>query len=271
MIQWQSDVVPSKIDRRLRAAYQCYRPFEQALLKRSNRVIVASEPYLEHSDPLKKWSSKCSVVPLGADPGRLPWPSENLRRTAKASWKPGTLRVIAVGRMTYYKGFDVLIRAAQKAPGISVQIVGEGALKKSLERQIARMGLENRVVMRGELSDPEYQSLLATCHVLCLSSIERTEAFGLVLLEVMRYGKALVVSDIPGSGAGWVARKGACGFLFPPGEADALAAIFERLTATPSLCDQMGQKEREIFWKTFHIQSVARRIREIYERILLSA
>jgi len=264
IVQWQSDVVPSAIDHRLKPAYQLYRPLEQAVLKRTRRVIVASEPYLEYSDPLRRWASKCRVIPLGIDPKRLSLPNASLVKAADKHWRPGTLKVLAVGRLTYYKGFDVLIRAARQVPGISVQIVGDGALRNALQEQIGGSGMEGRVVLRGSLSDQELQALLATCDLFCLPSVERTEAFGIVLLEAMHYGKALVVSDIPGSGAGWVVRKGSCGFLTPPGDAGALANRFERLILQPDLCEKLGSKGRESLDGLFHIRSVARQIKKVY-------
>jgi len=267
IIQWQSDVVPSAIDRRLKAAYWIYRPLEQAVLRRAKRVIVASEPYLAYSEPLRRWASRCRVVPLGIDPARLPWPNASLLKEAEMEWRPGTLKVLAVGRLTYYKGFDVLIRAARRVPGISVQIVGDGALRGALQEAIHEGRMEGRMVLRGGLSDPELQALMAGCDLFCLPSVERTEAFGMVLLEAMRYGKALVVSDIPGSGAGWVVQKGSCGFLTPPGDAVALADLFERLTHQPALCQRMGMKGKESLDQVFHIRSVARRIADVYSEL----
>jgi len=267
VIQWQSDVVPSAIDRRLKAAYQMYRPLEQAILRRTQRIIVATEPYLEWSEPLRRWASKCRVVPLGIDPERLPWPETSLLEEAEGSWRPGTLKVLAVGRLTYYKGFDVLIRAAARVAGISVQIVGHGALRGALQEEIRATGVDGRVVLRGGLQNPELQALLATCDLFCLPSVERAEAFGIVLLEAMRYGKALVVSDIPGSGAGWVVRKGSCGFLTPPGDPAALADRLERLSFQPDLCETMGMKGKESVDQVFHIRSAARLIKEVYAEL----
>ncbi|MCP4680864.1 MAG: glycosyltransferase [Desulfobacterales bacterium] len=267
LVQWHSDVVPSTIDRRLYLAYQCYRPFEQAVLKRAKKILATSQPYLEESIPLRRWSSKCCVVPLGLDPDRLPLPEEGPLKIAEQSWNSGAFRVLAVGRLTYYKGFEVLINAALQVPDISVRIVGDGALRKGLEREIIRKRLEGRVVLRGALSDPELQALLASCHCLCLPSIERTEAFGIVLLEAMRYGRTLVASDIPGSGVGWVVRKGSCGLLVPPGDVNALAAALRQLAEQRSLCRDLGQKGRAEFQKNFDIQYVARQIKEIYLRL----
>ncbi len=268
VIQWQADVTPSAIDRRLKPAYQCYRPLEQCTLKRSKKILVASKPYLHHSAPLKQWVSKCAVIPLGVDPERLPEPRETALRQAEKSWKPNCLRVLAVGRLTYYKGFDVLIRATGKIQGVAVQIVGEGALMATLQREICQSGLENRVLLRGGLSNEMLQGLLATCDALCLPSLERTEAFGVVLLEAMRYGKALVVSDIPGSGTGWVVREGECGLLAAPGDEKSLAKCLASLAAAPLQCRVLGEKGRKNFMKKFHIQSVARQTKKVYEDVL---
>lgn len=268
VVQWQSDVVPSAIDRRLKAAYRIYRPVEQALLERAKRIIVASDPYLEQSEPLRNWAQKCRVIPLGIDPHRLSWPDTALLQAAEGSWKAGMLKVLAVGRLTYYKGFDVLIRAAQRVPSMAVQIVGEGILRGALQKEIQRSGMGGRVMLRGGLSDPELQALMATCDLLCLPSVERTEAFGVVLLEAMRYGKPLVVSDIPGSGAGWVVRQASCGLLAPPGNAGALAARFEQFISRPTLREEMGVKGKESLHQTFHIRSVARRIIDVYRELV---
>ena len=270
VIQWQSDVVPSTIDRRLQPAYRCYRPLEQLMLKRSKKILVASKPYLAHSNPLKPWISKCAVVPLGVDPERLPWPEATALELAEKSWQPGNLRVLAVGRLTYYKGFDVLLNAAAKTEGITVQIVGDGNLAAHLQRIVRQKGLRNRVRLRGGLSDETLQALFASCHVFCLPSLERTEAFGVVLLEAMRYGKPIVASDIPGSGPGWVVREGDCGWLVPPGDVDGLAERLKALATDFDECRMMGERGRENFEKKFHIRSVAQNVKEIYRDILPS-
>ena len=271
VIQWQSDVVSSEIDRRLQPAYRCYRPLEQRTLARAEKILVASEPYLHHSIPLKPWASKCAVIPLGVDPERLPWPDADALQQAEGSWCPGCLRVLAVGRLTYYKGFDVLIRAAGRTKGVAVQIVGHGDLRPQLQRTIRQRGLETRVSLRGGLSDEMLQALFATCDVFCLPSLERTEAFGVVLLEAMRYGKPIIASHIPGSGPGWVVQEGDCGWLVPPDDVDALRIRMKNLVAQPGLCRELGRKGRENFKKKFHIQSVAKSVTKIYEDILESS
>ncbi len=265
VIRWHSDVVLSVIDRRLPLAYMGYRPFEQAFLKHAKRILPTSQSYLDASHALSRWSSKCSVVPLGLDPNRLPWPEELAISQAERNWgNEARLRVLAVGRLTYYKGFDVLVRAAVLVPDVCIQIVGEGTLKEELEKEVIQNGLGGRLRLRGSLSNSELQALFATCHCLCLPSVERTEAFGVVLLEAMRYGRAVVASDIPGSGVGWVAGKGSHGMLFKPGNARALAEVLKYLIAQPTLCREMGERGKEKFRRSYDIKSISRQIKDIY-------
>ena len=67
VIHWQSDVLTQRSHWLLKLAYRIYSPFESALLKRADKVIVSSPPYLATSQPLAKISDKCAVIPLGIE------------------------------------------------------------------------------------------------------------------------------------------------------------------------------------------------------------
>ncbi|HEN21193.1 MAG TPA: glycosyltransferase, partial [Desulfobacteraceae bacterium] len=199
IIHWHSDVVPSLIDQRMTFFYSLYKPLERCLLKHSSVIISTSAPYLNSSKALSAWRNKCRVIELGMDPGRLKLPGKQLISWAEGMWKEKMIRVLAIGRLTYYKGHDILIKAASKTPEISVIIVGKGDRKKELEAHISELAIGERVKLPGSLSGDRLHALLASCDFLCLPSVERTEAFGLVLLEAMRFGKPVVASDIRGS------------------------------------------------------------------------
>ncbi len=113
-----------------------------------------------------------------------------------------------------------MIRAAANLPETHVVIVGEGDRKEHLEGLIRQLGLGGRVELTGFIPDEKLRALLATSDLLCLPSIERTEAFGLVLLEAMRYSKPVVASDVSGSGMGWIIGQMETGLLVKPGDVD---------------------------------------------------
>lgn len=268
VVQWQSDVVASTIDRRLALAYRLYRPLEQRLLATSKAVIAASPPYLDASAALKFWRDRCHVIPLGLDPGRLPDPGPAALARAAALWGETDFRVLAIGRLTYYKGHDVLIRAAADLSSSRALIVGTGDRRDRLAALIRSLALSDRVSLPGFQPEADLNALLASCDALCLPSLERTEAFGLVLLEAMRFGKPVVVSDIPGSGAGWVVRQAGHGLLVPPGDPAALAQALRELQRDPVQRRALGQSGATALRERFGIGRVAAAIGDLYRRLL---
>jgi rhamnosyl/mannosyltransferase len=268
VVHWHADVVASCIDRRLSAAYRLYRPFEHKLLALSKIIIATSPSYLDSSQPLAPWKSKCVTVPLGLDPAGLPTPAPDTLRQAHALWPGKGLKILAVGRLTYYKGHEVLLHALTGLPDACLCLVGEGEQRARLETLIKSLHLEKRVLLLGHQSEPIRNGLLSTCDLVCLPSIERTEAFGLVLLEAMRYGKAVVAADIPGSGVGWVVENTKTGQLVEPGNSGMLAEALGFLAGSPSLRDAMGRAGATRFQEHFHIHHVARRIKTIYGDVI---
>jgi glycosyltransferase involved in cell wall biosynthesis len=170
--------------------------------------------------------------------------------------------------LTYYKGHDVMLEAAASLPDARILIVGNGERESILKKRIHIQGLADRVSMPGFMPEADLHALLATCDCLCLPSIERTEAFGLVLLEAMRYGKPVVASDIPGSGIGWVVENGITGFLVPPADPVALAESLRMLQSQPLLKTKMGQAASDRFMRLFQIDRIAQEIKLLYHFLL---
>ena len=268
VIHWHADVVASAIDRRLALAYRLYRPFEQRLLAASRAVIATSPPYLEASNALAPWRTRCHIIPLGLDPNRIVMPESAARARAESLWGTAKFRVLAIGRLTYYKGHEVLIQAAAGLDDSRVLIVGSGERREQLQTLIQSLGLGERVHLPGFQPESDLNALLASCDVLCLPSLERTEAFGLVLLEAMRFGKPVVIGDIPGSGAGWVVRQAGHGLLTPPGDVAALAVALQTLQHDPERRRLLGQAGEVALREQFGIEPVAKAVAELYRRVL---
>jgi len=268
IVHWHADVVASALDRRLALAYGLYRPFEQRLLRRSQAVIATSPSYLAASQALQPWRKRCVTIPLGLDPGRLQSPDTEGLVQALTLWGDASLRVLAIGRLTYYKGHEILIRASASLPGVRTLIVGGGEYRQRLERLIQTLNLDGSVQLTGYLSEAEIAALLASCDLVCLPSLERTEAFGLVLLEAMRYAKPVVVSDIPGSGAPWLVRRAQNGLLSHPGDVRSLVAALTELQAYPERRQQLGVAGALALEQEFGIQPVAVAIGRLYGQVL---
>lgn len=271
IVHWHADVVASQLDRRLGLAYRAYRPWEQRLLAASRAIIATSPPYLDASTALAPWRARCAIIPLGLDPRRIPEPASAARQQAETAWGEARLRILAIGRLTYYKGHAVLIQAAAGLADSRALIVGSGEQRETLAALIERLHLADRVRLTGFQPEALLNALLASCDVLCLPSLERTEAFGLVLLEAMRFGKPVIVADIPGSGVGWVVRQAGHGLLTPVGDVDRLRQALQTLRDDPAQRYALGQAGAAALRDRFSMAPVAAAVAELYQRIMATA
>jgi len=259
VIHWHADVVASRIRWTVRLAYRLYRPFEQAVLRRAARIIVTSPPYLQASEPLRRWHDRCSVIPLGlpASPVREEG-SEAPLPLWERNWGEGaTLRLLSIGRLTYYKGFETLIAAVAHLSGVELTIIGAGELHTTLQ---ALIGQANHIHLLGEVDEAQKNALLAQCDVFCLASRERTEAFGLAVLEAMQHGKPCIVADLAGSGLPWVVETAGCGVTVAPQDIRAWQAAIARMRADPALRQRLGRAGQQALAQHFSMPVCSQRI-----------
>ena len=137
---------------------------------------------------------------------------------------PGRKIIFSLGRLVAYKGYRYLIEAARYLTDDYVVLIGgSGPLMCELRAEIETRGVEDRVRLLGRIPDGELPAYYGACDVFCLSSVQKTEAFGIVQIEAMSCGKPVVSADIPHSGVSWVNRHGVSGLNVPPKDARALA------------------------------------------------
>ncbi|MFK8047891.1 MAG: glycosyltransferase [Halioglobus sp.] len=263
VVHWHSDVVASEFSIGLRLFYRFYKPFERALLKQSRRIVATSPPYLETSKPLSDFRDKCQVIPLGLDPSSL----NQIRSCSTAADNSTQLQVLAIGRLSYYKGFDVLIRAIALVPDACLSLVGIGDQEDQLKALVKQLGIDQQVRFTGKLSPEKLEREFISCDCLCLPSLERTEAFGMVLLEAMHYGKATVISDIPGSGATWVVQGEETGLKITPGDVRQLANALLELHRDRDKMASFGEHGRRRFDSLFNIRQSATAVAELYQQV----
>lgn len=259
VVHWHSDVVVSEIRLAVALAYRLYRPFEQAVLQHAARIIVTSPPYLEASEPLQRWREKCSAIPLGLSTAHEKIPATS----APPPWQDDALRLLSIGRLTYYKGFETLIRATAGLSGAELLVVGEGELQGELQALITAhtpAGQAPRVRLLGNVSDAEKSALLQTCDVFCLASRERTEAFGIVLLEAMQYARPCIVSALPGSGMPWVVATAGAGLQVFLEDISSWQAAITQMQNSPDLRAHWGQSGKQALQRYFSIAACERRV-----------
>lgn len=267
VVHWHSDVLVSEWDTVLKACYQLYKPFETKLLQHSEAILATSPPYMAASAPLQRWLYKTVAIPLGLKP----LDTETLQQAEEeevSEWGDAQLRILSVGRLTYYKGFDTLISAVAGFAEVQLLIAGEGEQRKDLEALIERErshhGCAN-VKLLGQVSEARKYALFNSCDIFALASRERTEAFGLVLIEAMQHGKPCIASDLDGSGMSWVVGQSGAGQCYAPDQVQAWKeAIRQALDAKAQLAHR-GQVAQRAADAQFTIAQCEARIREIYQ------
>jgi len=266
VVHWHSDIPGDSRKRRLRLAYQLYRPWERALLGRARAVIATSQPYADASAALQPWRDKVRVIPLGIPPASTSAPAP----AGESLWPAQGLRLLAVGRLSYYKGFDVLMRALVQVPQAQLLLIGSGECDTALRALARELAIEPRVRFAGHIDDAVLASAYAQADVFCLPSIDRAEAFGLVLLEAMRAGLPIIASNIRGSGVAYVVRDGETGLLVTPNDAATLGSAIHRFASDPNLRQRLGAAGRQRWQEEFTLQRSAQQVAELYQQVLRS-
>ena len=149
--------------------------------------------------------------------------------------------VLGLGRMSYVKGFDLLLDAWSRVAhkDWELHLVGDGKMKKKLERMVRDRGIGGvRFFPATSDVEPHYRS----ASIFVLPS--RSEAFGNVLLEAMSVGLPVVSFDC-GAGPRDIILPGQTGVFVPPGDTASMAGELDRLMADPGRLRRMGNAARE--------------------------
>jgi glycosyltransferase involved in cell wall biosynthesis len=263
VVHWHSDVV------RQRVAMHAYRHLQDWVLNRADAIIATSSAYAQSSAALRPFHDKVVVIPIGISDSRLsasPQTTESIRARY-----PGKRIVFSLGRMTHYKGFDVLVRAATALPNDTVVLIGgEGLLLDDLRRTVTEHNLDGKVHVLGHIRDDELPSYFDACDVFCMSSTLRAEAYGVAIVEAMVMGKPIVATDIPGSGVPWVNIHRETGLNVPVGNPVALAAALCSLLADAPMRRRLGQAARHRYEVEFRAELMTERMLRLYESIGLA-
>ncbi|MEP7028678.1 MAG: glycosyltransferase family 4 protein [Candidatus Eisenbacteria bacterium] len=179
----------------------------------------------------------------------------------------GRLNVLFVGRLDPRKGLPVLLEALPAlrttVPEARLVVVGDSFLRGWFEARLSAREREH-VIFAGSVTPEALPSYYASAHAF-VSPATRNESFGIVLLEAMAAGKALIASDIPGYRA--VVDDGVDGLLVPPGDARALAGALGRLLRDPARRLALGARGRAKA-ETLGWPSVTGRLEEYYREVL---
>ena len=161
---------------------------------------------------------KCPIMAI-ANPMRTP---------AEACYDVSSRLILTAGRLTYQKGFDLLVEVAVKVlpnhPDWQWVILGEGEDRSVLERKIHNAGLDKRLVLKGQVDDMDSYYRQSAMFVMT----SRFEGLPLVLLEAKMHRLPLISFDCL-TGQSEVIEDGINGTVVPLGDIDAMATAINEL------------------------------------------
>ena len=250
---------------------------EKQVLRRADRVVVATVAELTQLRFLYKANGNMVVIPPGVDVSHFyPIPADEAK--LYVGLKPEDRMVLFVGRIEPLKGVDTLIQAMSclqlketKRP-VHLAIIGgdPGASPEEMSAEMARLqklcddlGLDQSVVFLGQRDQDKLPYYYSAAEVVVMPS--HYESFGMVALEAMACGTPVIASEV--GGLAYLVRDGETGFTIPDQEPEELCDKISWLLNDQELHKTMSARAVE-YAQDYAWDKIAEQILEVYEGLL---
>jgi len=256
--------------------YLASRALETFALRRADRVTTICEGLRGEIAARGVPEARITVIPNAVDTTLFRHVSEPDQALSRTLGLTGKTVIGFAGSFYGYEGLDLLLDAfallASRHPELRVLLVGGGPQEAALRAQARALSLDERVVFAGRVPHAEVQRYYDLIDVLAYPRyrMRLTELVTpLKPLEAMAQGRMLVASDVGGHRE--LIRDGETGFLFPAGDARALAATIEAVLARRADWPRLRQQARRfVEAERTWARSVARYAR-VYESLAPAA
>ena len=237
------------------------------ILRAADAIVVTSNDYAASSflaPRLASLQDKLSVIPAGVDLGTFSPNGDRAgaRRTVGLADVPTVFFLARLDRTHYLKGLHLLIDAVARLPDAALVIGGDGEWRTQYQaRAHASLGAPARFI--GDVPDEALPAYYRAADVVALPSVDRTEAFGLVLLEALACGTPVVASRLPGVRT--LVDEGRTGYLVAPGDLDELVAKLARGIRESAA---LGANARAFVCARYGWVTIAQQLLALYRRLL---
>jgi glycosyltransferase involved in cell wall biosynthesis len=185
----------------------------------------------------------------------------------------GPSRILSIGRLVSFKGFENLIDACAglqaKQFDFRCDIIGDGPLREKLQNRINDLRLESVVILHGSQTQKRVFEALRDCDIFALASIVdqagASDVFPTVIQEAMACGRPVVSTQLAGIPETVV--NGQTGFLVPPDDVPALVASLEKLLTDRELRSQFSAAGRARVERRFEIRTTVEPLIELFQTV----
>jgi glycosyltransferase involved in cell wall biosynthesis len=211
-------IVSERIDPRVAPLRRSWSMLRHLFYRRARAVVVQTESVRAWATRLVA-PTRVRVIPNAIDLKLAIEPPSSRQEERK---------IVAIGRLTEQKGFDLLLHAFAKVVAAknewTLEIVGDGPGREMLGEMVGKLAIGQHIRFVGTVSNP--WELLKRASLFVLSS--RYEGFPNAILEAMACGVAVISFDCP-SGPREIIKDGVNGVLVPAGDVEELARAMEQL------------------------------------------
>lgn len=229
------------------------------LFSRADLIITASLDYVQNGDLAKvynEYKEKFVEIPYGVN-------IEKFKPREKE--KDETFKILFVGGLDqahYFKGLDILFKAVDKLDkehtDWSLNIVGDGNLRHKYEKIATELGFLDKIIFLGKISDEDFQEKYKEASCLVLPSINKCEAFGIVLIEAMASGIPVIASSLAGVRS--VFKDGVEGLMIKPKDSDDLKDKLKYLIDNKDKREEMGEAARKLTEERYNWNKIGNKL-----------
>ncbi len=238
-----------------------------SILYRAQKIIVSSFDYARNSNIKNLFAripEKFIEIPFGVDIEKFKPAPKDPGLLTKHNLSLEDKILLFVGSLDpahYFKGLDVLLQTIYKLQDASYKLIvaGDGSLRAHYEKFSKKLGISNAVRFVGKVSNEELPKYYNLADVFVFPSIDRSEAFGIALLEAMSCGKAVLASRLPGVRT--LIQEGENGFLTNPVDTK---DISPKIVKAFNKSIDMGGKSREIILKNYERSLISTRLIRVF-------
>ena len=258
ILHWHSDIINNKF------LYTFIKPLEKMILKKASSIIISSYNYLNNSNSLSLFKSKTKVVPYGIEEPDKDVDNNLLIEDCYPIFE--NQYILSVGRLVKYKGYENLIMAMINVDAKLI-IIGNGPEYKRLQDVILKYNLGNKIFILTDINNTKKKIFYKNASIFCLPSINKSESYGMSIVEAMSYGLPLVTTNLIDSGISWLNKHDATGICVNPNNTNELSNAIKKILQSPDLCKKFSNNSRKRYEDKLTLKIFINKISKIYDEL----
>jgi glycosyltransferase involved in cell wall biosynthesis len=229
---------------------------EKKVAFRAKKIIIGTNTYAGHSHSLTGFEHKFEIIPYGI---------QQLTHEIDLSKKRNTF--LTVGRLVSYKGIAELVDNIQIPSDWKWIIVGSGPEKAQIKRLISARQLDSKIILMGNVDDKKLSEIYAHSKIFLFPSLTRAESYGIVQVEAMKNGLAILNFKIEGSGVPELIISGENGYTCDHANYDIFNERLVELCSNSSLLDKFQNRSISHFKEKYLVLTYQSRIEGVYAEV----